>query len=94
MLEAAKESGFREFTMIEISIEGLDDSKDIHVKGGLFDGSSIRIAFELLEHSPKRITFVWLSPDDANSSRGAAKEHYILFDDEGDFGYRYEGPSS
>jgi hypothetical protein len=80
--------------MIEISLEGLDDPHDIHLKGGPFDGSSIRIAVDLLEHPPKRITFGWFSPDDANSSRGAAKEHYFLFDDEGDYGYRYEGPSS
>ncbi len=69
---------------ITIPLDGMDEPHDYQLVGGPFDGSSIRMAVEILEMPPKRIMLEWM-PD---SSRGGAREQYILSNDSDE--YRYE----
>lgn len=71
---------------IEISLEGMDEPRDYPLVGGPFDGSSIRMAVDILEHPPIRVSFEWF-PD---SSRGGEREQYVLAEVDGDFAYRHE----
>ena len=71
---------------IEISLEGMDEPKDYPLVDGPFDGSSIRMAVDILEHPPMRLSFEWFP----SSSRGNQREEYVLSDIEGDFAYRHE----
>ena len=67
----------------------LGEPHDLALEGDPFDGSSIRMAINILEMPPKRITFEWF-PD---SSRGAVIEAYDLSsqltEEKGWFAYVY-----
>ena len=73
---------------IEISLEGMNEPHDYELRGGPFDGSSVRLAVEILESPPMRMAFEWM-PD---SSRGSSRELYILENDME--AYRYDGKKS
>ncbi len=71
--------------VIELSLEGMDEPHDYPLIGGPFDGSSIRMAVEILESVPMRIILEWMP----ENSRGGAKEQYILSNEMD--AYKYEG---
>lgn len=73
--------------MVKISLEGLDDQHDFMLVGGPFDGSSIKMATDLVETLPHRIILECCP----SNSRGGPKEHYVLSQAEDDVVYRYEG---
>jgi hypothetical protein len=58
-----------------ISTEGLDEPQIYNLVGGPFDGSTVRMAVDILEWPPKRITFE--SPEHDNA-RGEQQEVYNL----------------
>ena len=73
--------------MLVVSLEGLDDPHIYNLVGGPFDGSTIKMAVDILEWPPKRITFE--SPEN-DGSRGQPKEAYKLTGNQDDSEVFYE----